>query len=105
MEKAKNVYVLTADFGWSDLGTWSSLYENKEKDGQGNVIRADNVMLYDTENCIVDISKNKMAVIQGLDGFIIAERNDTLMICRREDEDQIKKFVTDVRIQKGDSLV
>jgi mannose-1-phosphate guanylyltransferase len=46
-----------------------------------------------------------MAVIQGLDGFIIAERNDTLMICRREDEDQIKKFVTDVRIQKGDSLV
>ena len=105
MEKAKNVYVLTADFGWSDLGTWSSLYENKEKDGDGNVIRADNVMLYDTENCIVDISKNKMAVIQGLDGFIIAERNDTLMICRREDEDQVKKFVTDVRIQKGDSLV
>ena len=105
MEKAKNVYVLTADFGWSDLGTWSSLYENKDKDEQGNVIRADNVMLYDTENCIVDISKNKMAVIQGLDGFIIAERNDTLMICRREDEDQIKKFVTDVRIQKGDSLV
>ena len=105
MEKAKNVYVLTADFGWSDLGTWSSLYENREKDEEGNVIRADNVMLYDTENCIVDISKNKMAVIQGLDGFIIAERNDTLMICRREDEDQIKKFVTDVRIQKGDSLV
>ena len=81
------------------------VYENKDKDEQGNVIRADNVMLYDTENCIVDISKNKMAVIQGLDGFIIAERNDTLMICRREDEDQIKKFVTDVRIQKGDSLV
>ncbi|WP_319510934.1 mannose-1-phosphate guanylyltransferase [uncultured Draconibacterium sp.] len=105
MEKAKNVYVLTADFGWSDLGTWGSLYENKEKDELGNVIRADNVMLYDTANCIVDISKNKMAVIHGLDGYIIAERNDTLMICRRDDEDQIKKFVTDVRIQKGDSLV
>ncbi|WP_297089196.1 mannose-1-phosphate guanylyltransferase [uncultured Draconibacterium sp.] len=105
MEKAKNVYVLTADFGWSDLGTWGSLYENKEKDTLGNVVRGDNVLLYDAENCIVDISKEKMAVIHGLDGFIIAESNDTLMICRREDEDQIKKFVTDVRIKKGDSLV
>ncbi|WP_321369382.1 mannose-1-phosphate guanylyltransferase [uncultured Draconibacterium sp.] len=105
MEKAKNVYVLTADFGWSDLGTWSSLYENKEKDGLGNIVPGDNVLLYDTENCIIELSKEKVAVIHGLDGFIIAESNDTLMICRREDEDQIKKFVTDVRIKKGDSLV
>ncbi|HYQ57239.1 MAG TPA: mannose-1-phosphate guanylyltransferase [Draconibacterium sp.] len=105
MEKATNVYVLTADFGWSDLGTWGSLYENKQKDYLGNVVQGDNVLLYDTENCIVDISEQKVAVIHGLDGFIVAESNDTLMICKREDEDQIKKFVTDVRIKKGDSLV
>lgn len=105
MEKAKNVYVLTADFGWSDMGTWGSYYENKAKDKQGNVFSGDNVITYDTSNCIVDISEEKMAVVQGLDGYIVAESNDTLMICRREDEDQIKKFVTDVRIKKGDSLV
>ncbi len=105
MEKAKNVYVLTADFGWSDLGTWGSLYENKTKDTNGNSIEGDNTLVYDSKNCVVEISGQKMAVIQGLDGYIIAESNETLMICRREDEDQIKKFVTDVRIKKGDSLV
>ncbi len=105
MEKATNVYVLTADFGWSDLGTWGSLYETEEKDTTGNLIGGDNILTYETSNCIVNISKEKMAVIQGLDGYIVAESNDTLMICRREDETQIKKFVTDVRIKKGDSLV
>lgn len=105
MEKAQNVYVLTADFGWSDLGNWNTLYENREKDENGNVIGSDNIMIYDSKNCIVSISGEKVAVLQGLDGYIIAESNDTLMVCRREDEQQIKKFVTDVRMYKGDSLV
>jgi len=105
LEKAKNVYVLTADFGWSDLGTWGSLYENKQKDLQGNVINGENVLTYDTCNCIINITEEKVAVLHGLDGYIIAESDDTLMICRKEDEQQIKQFVTDVRIQKGDSLV
>ena len=105
MEKAQNVYVLTADFGWSDLGTWGSLYENKEKDEAGNLINGDNVLTYDTKNCIVNISDQKLAVLHGLDGYIVAESNDTLMICKREDEQQIKQFVTDVRIKKDESLV
>jgi mannose-1-phosphate guanylyltransferase len=105
MEKAQNVFVLTADFGWSDLGTWGSLYDNKQKDDEGNVILGENVLTYDIRNCIVNLSKEKVAVLQGLDGYIVAESNDTLMICRKEDEQQIKQFVTDVRIKKGDSLV
>jgi len=105
MEKAQNVYVLTADFGWSDLGNWGTLYENRKKDDTGNVISGDNILIYDTKNCIINISGEKIAVLQGLDGYIVAESNDTLMICKREDEQQIKKFVTDVRIKKGDSLV
>jgi mannose-1-phosphate guanylyltransferase len=105
MEKAQNVFVLTADFGWSDLGTWGSLYDNKQKDPDGNVILGENVLTYDTRNCIVNLSKEKVAVLQGLDGYIVAESNDTLMICLKEDEQQIKQFVTDVRIKKGDSLV
>lgn len=105
MEKAENVYVLTADFGWSDLGTWGALYDNKDKDEKGNVINGENVLTYDTSNCIVNINDEKVAVLHGLDGYIVAESNDTLMICRKEDEQQIKQFVTDVRIQKGGSLV
>mgnify|MGYP006296771999 CR=1 FL=1 len=105
LEKAENVYVLTADFGWSDLGTWGSLYDNKVKDEKGNVISGENVLTYDTQNCIINLNDEKVAVLHGLDGYIVAESNDTLMICRREDEQQIKQFVTDVRIQKGDSLV
>ncbi len=105
MEKAKNVYVLTADFGWSDMGTWGALYESKEKDNNGNVISGDNILTYDTKNCIIDISDQKVAVLQGLEGYIIAESNETLMICKKEDEQQIKQFVTDVKIKKGDSLI
>ena len=105
MEKAKNVYVLTADFGWSDLGTWGSLYENKEKDEAGNVINGNNILTYNTKNCIVNVSDQKIAVLQGLDGYIIAESNENLMICRKEDEQQIKQFVTDVKMKKGDSLI
>ncbi len=105
MEKARNVFVLTADFGWSDLGNWSTLYENREKDEDGNVISGDNILTYDTHNCIVNITGEKIAVLQGLDDYIVAESNEILMICRRKDEQQIKKFVTDVWILKGNSLV
>jgi len=105
MEKAENVHVLTIDIGWSDMGSWSALYESREKDEDGNAISGDNILTYDTKNCIVDISDEKVAVLHGLDGYIIAESNDTLMICRKEDEQLIKSFVTDVKMSKGDSLV
>ena len=105
MEKAKNVYVLTADFGWSDMGSWTTLYENRPKDDNGNAITGDNILTYNTSNCIVNINSEKIAVLHGLDGYIIAESDDVFMICKREDEDLIKKFVTDVRMKKGDSLV
>lgn len=105
LEKAQNVYVLTADFGWSDLGTWGSLYENKDKDELGNVMNGENVLTYDTKNCIINISNEKVAVLQGLDGYIVAETGDTLMICKMEDEQQIKQFVIDVRINQDESLV
>jgi len=105
MEKAQNVFVLTADFGLSDLGTWNALYDHKGKDDQGNVLNGENVLTYDTKNCIINVSDEKIAVLEGLDGYIVAETSDTLMICKKEDEQQIKQFVIDVRINKGESLV
>jgi mannose-1-phosphate guanylyltransferase len=105
MEKAENVYVLCSDFGWSDLGTWCSLYENSKKDKQGNVVSGENVMLYGAKNCIINMPDEKLVVLQGLEGYIVVESEGTLMVCRKEDEQQIRQFVNDVRMNKGGAYV
>jgi len=105
MEKADNVYVICADFGWSDLGTWGSLYEHSEKDNKGNAVRGENVFSYDLNDCIVKMPDDKLAVIQGLSNYIVVESNNTLLICRKEDEQKIKQFVNDVKIKKGESYL
>jgi mannose-1-phosphate guanylyltransferase len=105
MEKASNVYVLCSDFGWSDLGTWGSLYENSNKDLQGNVISGKDIMLYGTKNCIVNMPGEKLVVLQGLDGYIVVESEGTLLVCKKEDEQQIRQFVNDVRLNKGESYI
>jgi len=105
MEKAANVYVLCSDFGWSDLGTWRSLYENSTKDSQGNVVSGENVMLYGSKNCIVNMPNEKLVVVHGLDGYIVVESEGTLMVCRKEEEQQIRQFVNDVRMNEGKKYV
>ena len=105
MEKAENVYVLCADFGWSDLGTWGSLYENSQKDEHSNSINGGEVFAYQTSNCIVNMPKEKLVVLQGLDGYIVVESENTLLVCKKEDEQQIRQFVNDVKMVKGDSFV
>jgi len=105
MEKADNVYVLASEFGWSDLGTWGSLYEHLPKDANANAVVGRNIMLYDSKNCIVNFSKDKLAVIQGLEDYIVAEDSGILLICKKEDEQQIRQFVADVAIEKGEKYV
>ena len=105
MEKADNVYVLKADFGWSDLGTWGALYENRTKNEDKNVLSSENILTYDTHNCIIELPNNKLAVIQGLDDYIIVEYDGTLLVCKKSDEQMIKQFVTDVQTLKGDDYV
>jgi mannose-1-phosphate guanylyltransferase len=104
MENAKNVYVYAADLGWSDLGTWGSLFENKEKNADNNAVSGRNVMTYDTKNCIINVPKNKLVVAQGLDGYIIAEQDHSLLICRKEDEQMIRNIVNDIKVEKGESF-
>lgn len=95
MEKASNVYVLEADFGWSDLGTWGSLYDlSDNKDDQQNVALHCNADFYDSKNNIVALENGKLAVVHGLDGYIVAESDGVLLICRKEDEQQIRQFVS-----------
>jgi mannose-1-phosphate guanylyltransferase len=105
MEKAENVYVLCSDFGWSDLGTWGSLYDILNKSPENNTISGSNVFAYNTQNCIINVPENKLTVIQGLDDYIIVESDNILLICRKQDEQKIKNFVNDVRIEKGESYI
>jgi mannose-1-phosphate guanylyltransferase len=105
MEKADNVYVLSSEFGWSDLGTWGSLYETRQKDNNANTIVGKNVMTYDTRNCIINMPKEKLVVIQGLDDFIVAEDDNILLICKKSEEQQIRQFVNDVMSEKGEKYV
>lgn len=105
LEKADNVYVLCADFGWSDLGTWGSLYENSEKDENGNSLIGAEVFTYQTENCIVNMPVDKLVVLQGLNGYIVVESDNTLLVCKKEDEQQIRQFVSDVKMVKGEEFV
>lgn len=104
MEKAPNVFVIPSDFGWSDLGTWGSLYENSEKDETGNAVIGKNVMKYDTRNCIINVPKDKLVVVQGLDDYIVVESDGILLICRKQDEQEIRQMVTDVRVGKGEEF-
>ena len=105
MEKAENVFVLAADIGWSDLGTWGSLYDTSEKDTKGNAIIGSDTILYDTKNCIINVHSDRVAVIQGVEDMIIVEDEGVLLICKRNDEQNIRTYVDAVRSLKGDQYV
>ena len=105
MEKADNVYVALGDFGWSDLGTWSSLYELSPKDKTENVTLKCKSLLYNCKDNIVVLPENKLAVIDGLEGYLIAEADDVLLICRKDEEHAIRKYVNDAQIKMGDEYI
>ena len=97
MEKSDSVYVFPADFGWSDLGTWGSLYTHLNLDKNLNAVQGSNVFLYDSADNIVKIPEEKLVVLQGLNGYVVVENDDILLVCKKEDEQQIKEFVADVK--------
>ncbi len=105
MENADNVYVRASSIGWSDLGTWGSLYEHISHDNNKNAVVGKNVMLYNSENCIVNVPNDKLVVLQGLDDYIVVESDNTLLVCKKKDEQQIKTFVSDIEQQKGKGFV
>ena len=105
MEKADNVYVIGCDFGWSDLGTWGSLHEITEKDDNNNASLHCKTLYIESNDNVVTMSDGKLVVIQGLDGYIVAESDNALLICKKEEEQRIKHFVTDVKFRYGDEYI
>lgn len=100
LEKANNIYVLPCDIGWTDLGTWGSLYNQVEHDDDKNAIVGDGVKLYNSSNNVISNPTDKLVVIDGLENFIVVNTEDALLVCKKEDEQKIKQFVTDLSSTK-----
>ncbi len=104
MEKADNVFVIPSEFGWSDLGTWTSLFENSDKDEHGNVLKGKNIMVYDSENCLINSNtgKHKLLVVKGVKDLIVVDTPDVTLICDMSMEQEVKQIVTDIKIKFED---
>ena len=100
MEKSDCVHVLDASFGWSDVETWDSLYGVFRHDKAGNAVVNGNVLAYNTTNCVIAVPGGRTVVLDGLDGYIVAANDDTLMVCRRQNEDMVFRFASDVELKK-----
>ena len=105
MEKAKNVFVLASQFGWSDLGTWESAYQHSERDYLGNAVYGNNVMIIDSSACMVKAHNDKLLVLQGLDEYIVVDTPEILLICERSKEHQIKDYIAEIKRNKGDKFL
>ena len=104
MEKAENVYVIPSSFGWSDLGTWKSLYENSKKDKEGNTKNGKPILTYNTQNSLIYTAENKAVIIDGLENYIVVDTENALLICPMEKDQTIKTFVSDLKLNKGEQF-
>ncbi len=105
MEKADNVYVLISDVGWSDLGTWGSLYDQLAKDDKKNTVTGKHVFMYDSSGNIVNVQDDKLVVLQGLEDYIVVQNDSVILVCRREDEQKIKQFVNEIKVELGEDMM
>lgn len=105
LEKASNVFVLSADFGWSDLGTWGSLHDLSIKDEHRNAILKCDALLYESENNLISVPADKLVILHKLNGYIVSESGNVLMICKKEDEQEIRQFVIDAQLKKGEDFI
>jgi mannose-1-phosphate guanylyltransferase len=96
MEKATNVYVCLGNFTWSDLGSWASIHEISARDENNNAVSA-NALMYETRNCIIKGSSDKLIVTQGLNGYLIGEFGNVIIVCEKDKEEQFRRFVNDVK--------
>jgi mannose-1-phosphate guanylyltransferase len=106
LEKSEDAYVMKCDFGWADIGTWHSIYEAMRKGPDDNVVIDSDVMIEDSSNNVIKLPKGKFAVINGLEGFIVAEKDNVLLICKKEDSSAlVRKYVNEVQMKKGDDYI
>ena len=104
MERYDNVWVRCSDLGWSDVGTWGSMYEYSAKDENGNTFST-NTFTFNTEDCVIRTNDEKVVVIEGLKEYIVVDTPDVLMVCPRSAEQNIKRYIETVNFTKGDKFI
>lgn len=104
MERADNVYVSVAEFGWADIGTWDTLYSYLPKDVEGNIVAGGTALKYDSANNVVVMPKGKLAVLQGIEDLLVVDSGDVLMICRKDGDVDVRRFLNDAKMKKGDNF-
>ncbi|QES90021.1 mannose-1-phosphate guanylyltransferase [Rhizosphaericola mali] len=105
MEKSENVYIIPCEFGWSDIGTWNSTYDNMEKDYLGSAINGEKIINVDASKCVVNAPKDKLVIVQGLDNYVVVDTDDVLLICKKESEGDIKDYIAEVRKKYGEKYL
>lgn len=105
MENAQNVLTIPSSFGWSDLGTWRSLFDNLNKDENSNAITARKVMNFESKNCLISAPENKMVVLVGVDDYYIVDTEDVLLICKKNKEQEIKSITNEIKATHGDKYL
>ncbi|WP_303054285.1 mannose-1-phosphate guanylyltransferase [Xylanibacter rarus] len=106
LEHNENVYVMICDFGWADLGMWHSIYESMSKGEGDNVVIGSRVIADDSRNNIIKLPDDHMGIINGLDGYIVAEKGNVLLICKKEDSSAlIRKYINEVQVKYGDEFI
>jgi mannose-1-phosphate guanylyltransferase len=106
LEKSDHVFVMRGDFGWADLGTWHSTYEALSRSNDDNVVIDSDVMIEDSRNNIIKLPKGRLGVISGLDGFIVAEKDNVLFICKKGDSSAlVRKYLNEVQMKKGEEFI
>ena len=106
LEQSRNVFVMKCDFGWADLGTWHAVYESMSKVEGDNVVIDSEVVLEDCANNVIKLPKGRIGVINGLDGYIVAENDNVLLICKKNDDSSlIRKYVSEIRLKYGEEFV
>ncbi|MBO4664409.1 MAG: mannose-1-phosphate guanylyltransferase [Bacteroidaceae bacterium] len=105
LEKADNVDVMQCHFGWKDIGNWKAVHNQSKKDDEGNVVIDSKSLLYDCKNCVVKLPNGHIAVLQGLEDYMVVEDGNVLVICKKDDQKSIRKFVNDAQLEFGEEFV
>lgn len=105
LEKADNVDVLQCHFGWADIGNWDAVHDQSQQDESGNVVIDSKSLLYDCKDCVVKLPSGHIAVLQGLEDYMVVEDGNVLVICKKDDQKSIRKFVNDAQMEFGEEFV
>lgn len=106
LDGAENVSVMKCGFGWADIGTWHGIYEALPKNNDDNVVIDSDVMMENSRGNVIKLPKGKLGIIDGLEGFIVAEKENVLLICKKEDSSAlVRKYVSEVHLKKGERFV